>query len=351
MSAVSSSNDIPVCVECGTDEEEISSNKKECTSCEQNIDAPCEMLHDMSISDASSNSISTCANCGKEGSDVTNTCNKCKSVMYCNAACKKKHRSKHKKQCDRRVAELHDEVLFKQPPPQHEDCPICFLFLPILDTGVKYKSCCGKMICSGCSYAPVYDNEGNRADKICPFCRTPAPKTEKEIIERYVKRMDAGDALAMYNIANCYSEGIHGFPHDHKKALELFHRAGELGDAKAYNSIGYAYDHGKGVEVDKKKARHYFELAAIMGDADARYNLGCMEKKAENMDRATKHFMIAAECGEPDSVKIIQKLFLNGHATKEEYSKALRSYQIYLGKIKSVQRDEAAVYFDTYKYY
>ena len=46
----------------------------------------------------------TCANCGKEGSDVTNTCNKCKSVKYCNAACKKKHRHKHKKACERYVA-------------------------------------------------------------------------------------------------------------------------------------------------------------------------------------------------------------------------------------------------------
>ena len=39
-----------------------------------------------------------CANCGKAGSDVTNTCIKCKSVMYCNAACKKRHRHKHKKE-------------------------------------------------------------------------------------------------------------------------------------------------------------------------------------------------------------------------------------------------------------
>ena len=59
--------------------------------------------------------ISTCANCGKEGSDL-NICNKCKAATYCNAACKKKHRSKHKKQCERRVAELHDEMLFKEPP-------------------------------------------------------------------------------------------------------------------------------------------------------------------------------------------------------------------------------------------
>jgi len=33
-----------------------------------------------------------------------------------------------------------DEKLFKQPPPQFEDCPICFLRMPYLDTGQRYKS-------------------------------------------------------------------------------------------------------------------------------------------------------------------------------------------------------------------
>lgn len=45
-----------------------------------------------------------CAQCGKEGSDVNNECNKCHAVKYCNAACKKKHRKKHKKQCERMMA-------------------------------------------------------------------------------------------------------------------------------------------------------------------------------------------------------------------------------------------------------
>ena len=84
--------------------------------------------------------VDKCANCGKEGSDL-NICNKCKAVKYCNAACKKKHRSKHKKKCERRAAELHDIELFKQPPPFREDCPICFLLLPLVDSGSKYKAC------------------------------------------------------------------------------------------------------------------------------------------------------------------------------------------------------------------
>ena len=116
-----------------------------------------EMLSQQKIEDISSNEngVSTCANCGTEGSN-RNICNKCKEATYCNAACKKKHRSKHKKQCERRVVELHDEALFKEPPPQDGDCPICFLRLPILARGQSYMACCGKVLCTGCCHAPVY---------------------------------------------------------------------------------------------------------------------------------------------------------------------------------------------------
>ena len=60
------------------------------------------------------------------------------------------------------------------------------------------------------------------------------------------------------------------------------------------------------------------------------------------MNRALKHYMIAAEGGKPDSLKAIQKLYTNGHATKDYYTKALRAYQAYLVEIKSTQRDKAA---------
>jgi len=135
------------------------------------------LMHNNTSSSTTTNddsALSVCANCGKEGSEVNNICNKCKQVTYCNAACKKKHRSKHKKACERRVAELHDEKLFKEPPSQQGDCPICFLRIPIFGTGCQYYSCCGMTVCSGCIHAPVYDNQGNKVDiKTCPFCRTP----------------------------------------------------------------------------------------------------------------------------------------------------------------------------------
>ena len=68
------------------------------------------------------------------------------------------------------------------------------------------------------------------------------------------------------------------------------------------------------------------------------------------MNRALKHYTIAAEGGKPDSLKEIQKLYTNGHATKGDYAKALRAYQAYLAEIKSTQRDVAAAARANYLY-
>ena len=313
-----------------------------------------EKLQHMSTADDKDNDIvSICANCGKESdSNNMNICNKCKQVKYCNAVCKKKHRSKHKKACKKRAAELHDEKLFKQPPPA-EECPICFIRLPTLHTGRKYKTCCGKEICSGCSYAPVYDNQGNKVDeKKCAFCRTSYPTSKEEAVERLKKRVEVDDAIAIINLGSYYANGTNGYPQDMDKALELLHRAAELGYASADRSIGYAYDMGNGVEVDKKKAYHYYELAAMKGDLGARHNLGAMDIEAGNMDRATKHYMIAVRSsGYSKSLDGIKQMYSNGHATKEDYKRALQSYQTYLGEIKSVHRDKAAAADENYRYY
>ena len=295
------------------------------------------------------NIISLCANCGKgeENADSLKACTACKMVKYCNRDCQIAHRPQHKKACKKRAAELHDEKLFKQPPPA-EDCDICMLLLPSLYTGSKYKGCCGKMICSGCIHA-VAKRDGGVG--LCPFCRTPTPTTDKEVVERAKKRMELGDADAMYGLGCCYADGDDGLTQDHAKASELWHQAAELGNALAYYSIGNAYYFGRGVEQDEKKGNHYWELAAMKGDTDARHNLGVLEKRAGNMDRIVKHYMIAAGCGDNDSLENIKQMFMNGDATKDDYAKALRAYQANLVEIKSAQRDEAAALGIAYKYY
>ena len=72
---------------------------------------------------------------------------------------------------------------------------------------------------------------------------------------------------------------------------------------------------------------------------------------AGNINRAIKHYMIAVRRGSGDSLKQIKYLFSNGHATKDDYTKALQSYQEYLAEVKSVQRDKAAAADEEYCYY
>ena len=176
---------------------------------------------------------------------------------------------------------------------------------------------------------------------------------DEEMVEMIKKRVDAGEAYAIYYLGCHYQNRENGFPQDYKKALELFNQAGELGCALAYNSIGVAYfkGRGEGVNVDKKKSIHYLELAAMKGDMMARHNLGCSEGICHYFDRALKHYMIAVKCGYTKSLNQIKKLYTSGHATKDDYTEALQSYQTYLGEIKSRQRDEAAAFSEEFRYY
>ena len=89
----------------------------------------------------------------------------------------------------------------------------------------------------------------------------------------------------------------------------------------------------------------------MKGDEDARHNLGAKEANAGNADKALKHWMIAAKDGSARSLENIKILYMDGHTTKDDYTKALRSFQEFLHEIKSDQRDEAAAAYDQYKYY
>ena len=109
--------------------------------------------------------------------------------------------------------------------------------LPTLGSGSGYQPCCGKEICCGCMYAVAKRDKDQR----CPFCRIPAYKTDKEQHERLEKRVESGDANAIYNLGCCYRNGDYGLQKDNHKAFSLFLRAADLGNVYAYAVIGAAY--------------------------------------------------------------------------------------------------------------
>jgi TPR repeat protein len=86
-------------------------------------------------------------------------------------------------------------------------------------------------------------------------------------------------------------------PQNRVKGLQLLHHGGKLGSAKSYYQLACAF----WKRDDVKKARHFHELASISGNVGSRHNLGVMWTC---MDKAIKHYMIAAGFGNTISLRI-----------------------------------------------
>ena len=292
----------------------------------------------------------SCANCGKgeEDSNKLKKCSACLSVKYCSAACQKAHRPQHKKACKKKAAELYDEKLFKEIEP--EECPICLL--PLDTEYVTFKSCCGKIICCGCSYSMMVIEGKN----ICAFCRMLPPNSDEERVNRVNKLIDKGNAEAFNMLAGDYAEGRYGIPQDLQKANECYLKAGELGCAGAYYNLGNSYLVGRGVEIDRKKAIHYYELAAMIGHIKARHNLGCLEGGNEqranmlagdyaegrygipqDLQKANECYLKAGELGCAGAYYNLGNSYLVGRGVEIDRKKAIHYYELaaMIGHIKA----------------
>ena len=81
------------------------------------------------------------------------------------------------------------------------------------------------------------------------------------------------------------------------------------------------------------------------GNVKARYDLACVERKAGNHLRASKHFMLAAGAGDKLSLDTVKQGFMDGYITKEEYANTLREYQKSQDEMNSDARDKAQAFY------
>eukprot|EP00984_Skeletonema_dohrnii_P019133 scaffold9083_cov74-Skeletonema_dohrnii-CCMP3373.AAC.1 len=280
-----------------------------------------------------------CASCGTAQVDDVKlkTCTACKSARYCSIACQREHRSQHKRACKKRAAELHAEILFKQPESSHDgDCPICCLPISLDNKKSIMMSCCSKLICKGCVYSNDIRIVEEKLEQTCPFCRHPDPESKDEGEKNVMKRVKANDPDAMLQLGvRRYEVG------DYDDAFAYAKKAADLGHAGAHFLQAIFYHEGQGVEKDEKKEVYHLEQAAIGGHPIARYNLGFEEEKNGRMDRAIKHWIIAATLGHDDSLDALKDGFRGGLVTKDDFASALRAHQAALDATKSPQREAA----------
>jgi hypothetical protein len=280
-----------------------------------------------------------CANCGIAGVDEIKLqkCHDCDLVKYCSDKCREDHREQHHEECKKRADELHDRKLFTQPDRTHKgECPICFLPMPLDLNESVFMGCCGKELCQGCIFANYISNIDDRVKaRTCVFCRTPN-LGEEEYEKRKKERLEANDppTLCMKG-SKCFVDS------DFDKAVEYWTKAAELGNALAHYDLATMYRRGVGVEKDDEKEVYHLEKAAMGGHPKARHELACHEEDNGKIERAVKHYIIAANLGYEASMKWLLQMYKVGWITKEEYGAILRTHQATIEATKSSQREAA----------
>ena len=83
------------------------------------------------------------------------------------------------------------------------------------------------------------------------------------------------------------------------------------------------------------------EEAAIAGQPYARFNLDLLEWDEGCKERAVKHFIIAANLGDDESVQMLKHGYANGLLSKDDFAAALRGHQTAVDATKSPQREAA----------
>ena len=217
-------------------------------------------------------------------------------------------------------------------------CPICFL--PIEIPTAKHsmiKVCCMKRVCDGCVLAARQRGINHN----CPFCRTRLPRDDASTRAMIERRVDKGDAEAIFHLGMNCCHGDLGLAKDVPRAVELWTKAAELGSLDAHSQLGLRYYSGDGVEEDKPRGIYHWQQAAMKEHVLSRHGLGVVEFAAGNYELAAQHWMIASKMGCEDSLNDIKELFMDGQATKAQYAEALIGYQHAVEEMKSPQREEA----------
>lgn len=153
------------------------------------------------------------------------------------------------------------------------------------------KVCCQKTICQACDVQLEI-----RGHDLCPFCRA-APLSPEEELVKLEHWAAKGVPAAVCQLGSCHRRGDLGLDVDAPKAVALYERAVELGDAKAVVHLGLMLADGDGCPQDERRAAALFEALSEAGGAWAPWAENALGRLATDPHEAARHWTRAAGQG------------------------------------------------------
>ena len=145
----------------------------------------------------------------------------------------------------------------------------------------------------------------------------------------YRAAADAGNALAMNNLAKIYEQGL-GVAKDEAEAIRLLRKAADAGQPLAMMNLAGKYATGHGVLKDDAEAVRLLRKAVSAGVVEAMVRLGVEYEMgrgvAKNEAEAVRLYRAAAEAGNVRAAEFLGRMYANGRGVNRDIGEARKWY-------------------------
>lgn len=145
-----------------------------------------------------------------------------------------------------------------------------------------------------------------------------------------IRKAQAGDADAQYDLGNCYLYGD-GVEKDGEKA-SFWYKQYQQNTANTKTTQNTNVSTSYTTYYNEKPTQQNNEIADLIqkaqdGDADAQCKLGVWYEKGQNYYEAVKWFRKAAEQGHADAQNNLGECYFYGHGVNENYNEAVKWFR------------------------
>ena len=153
---------------------------------------------------------------------------------------------------------------------------------------------------------------------------------QRDAVKYYRKAAECGDAIAQYNLGNCYFNGD-GVEKDEEEAVKWYRKSAEQENASAQYRLGLCYFNGEGVDQDKSEALKWFFKAAEQDNDEAQNLLGDCYFNGDGVEKdeaeAVKWYRKAAEQDNDEAQNFLGDCYFNGDGVEKDEAEAVKWYR------------------------
>ena len=170
-------------------------------------------------------------------------------------------------------------------------CPVCLEDWDVNATTVT-RACCCRQTCGSC--------DAKIGDGPCALCRSPVV-ANSEYVSHLKRHIENGVPEAMNELGEAYVDRKFAkslrLVLSAKRAVKLWEKAAQLGNAEAMYNLAFSFEKGRGVKLNLKKAMHFYRMSADMGDAVSQKRLGVLLCNLKNFEEGFRYVKLSAEQG------------------------------------------------------